>query len=58
MIERVDDFQAHENERRDRQIDTKMHDGLAANRACGPRRLRGGPGIKLNTYWVITRLKL
>ncbi len=37
LIERVSNLHAHQNERCDHEIKTKMHEGLAPNISCGPR---------------------
>jgi len=43
LIERVDDLQAHENERSDHQIDAKMHESPKPNVLSDPRASHGGP---------------
>ena len=43
LIERVKNFQPHENERCDHQIITKMHAGLATNAFRGPCGSRARP---------------
>ena len=37
LIERVSDLHAHQDERCDHEIETKMHEGFAPNISCGPR---------------------
>lgn len=49
LVERVKNFQPHENERCDHQIITKMHAGLETNAFRGPCGSRARPSTKLDT---------
>jgi|SRR6266478_201663 uncharacterized Zn-finger protein len=50
LIERVKNLNAHDDERCDHQIETKMHCDLCSKAFMRHARLRG-PGTKLMSYW-------
>ena len=51
LIERVKNLNAHDDERCDHQIETKMHVDLEPNIYLRPPQFCGRPGAKLNTHW-------